>query len=385
MIKRIALLVMILMLGLSASALAAEPGGGTVSGQLVNGTKGGGSVANIDVTLKTYVNNAESSSTSAKTDAQGRFTFSGLSTDAKYSYQIITTYQEAEYDGEEFSFESGQSIKSIEFTVYDATQSNAALNVAMTHTVIYVRQGGLEVVEYYQFNNEADRSYIGSGEITATGKRAALDFSLPAKASEVQYGGELMECCILGTGGGFIDTMPVFPGNKEIAYSYKVTGVSGEYTYSRKMAYPTDRYELLVQDTGVKVSSDQLVAEDPVDIQSDRFQHYSGGSFAPGKVVAVQLSGLPKSGSNTIIWVALTLAALGGSSLYFLRRRRPQPVRAEGGDINRKRRLLVELARLDDDFENGKITEEEYRRLRGQRKAELLGLMQRVNEKSNRR
>ena len=45
MIKRIALLVMIFMLSLSAPALAAEAGSGIIEGQVVNGTAGGGSVA----------------------------------------------------------------------------------------------------------------------------------------------------------------------------------------------------------------------------------------------------------------------------------------------------------------------------------------------------
>ena len=51
LIKRVALLVMILALSLSTSALAAEPGNGVVEGQLVNGTSGGSSVADQDITL----------------------------------------------------------------------------------------------------------------------------------------------------------------------------------------------------------------------------------------------------------------------------------------------------------------------------------------------
>jgi hypothetical protein len=41
-----------------------------------------------------------------------------------------------------------------------------------------------------------------------------------------------------------------------------------------------------------------------------------------------------------------------------------------------ERRLLDELARLDDDFEGGKVAEETYRRVRAQKKAQLVRLMQ---------
>ena len=52
MIKRIALLVIIFVLSLSASALAAEPGSGAIEGSVVNRTEGGSSVADQDITLK---------------------------------------------------------------------------------------------------------------------------------------------------------------------------------------------------------------------------------------------------------------------------------------------------------------------------------------------
>jgi hypothetical protein len=56
LIKRIALLIMITILSLSAPALAAEPGSGLIEGQVVNGTEGSGSsAADQDITLKTYL------------------------------------------------------------------------------------------------------------------------------------------------------------------------------------------------------------------------------------------------------------------------------------------------------------------------------------------
>ena len=56
MIKRIALLLIIFVLSLSASALAAEPGSGVIEGSVVNRTEGGSSVADQDITLKVYLN-----------------------------------------------------------------------------------------------------------------------------------------------------------------------------------------------------------------------------------------------------------------------------------------------------------------------------------------
>ncbi len=107
LIKRITLAVMIFVLSLSSPALAAEAGSGIIEGRVVNGTQGGGSVADQDVTLETYLNDTGMGSTTTKTDSEGRFVFDGLSTEPDYSYEVTLTFQEAEYYGEWLSFDEG--------------------------------------------------------------------------------------------------------------------------------------------------------------------------------------------------------------------------------------------------------------------------------------
>jgi len=378
LIKRIALLVMIFILSLSASALAAEPGSGIIEGQVVNGTEGGRSVADQEVTLKTYLDNTEVDSTTAQTDAEGKFVFDGLSTESGYSYEVVITFQQAEYYSEWLSFYEGKTTKPVEVTVYDSTTSDEAIKVATAHTVIYVEQGSLWVEEYFLFVNEADRTYIGSKEITAEGTKETLRFSLPGEATEVQYGRELMECCIYGSEEGFVDTMPILPGGKEVAYSYKVNYNSGTYTFSRNVNYPTSSYDLLVQGEGVQVASDQLTTEEPLDIEGILFNHFSSKELAPGSTLVASISGLPQtSNQETILWVVMALVVLvvGFGFGYLLRKKKLQPVRPEDSLDLRRQGLLLELAQLDDDFESGKIPEEVYRRLRAETKAQLVKLM----------
>ena len=181
MIKRIILLVVILTLSLTAPALAAEPDSGIIEGQVVNGTEGGSSVADQNITLNIYLNDAEVDSTTAKTDAQSRFVFEGLSTELGYSYQVTLNFQQADYTGDWISFDDGETNEFTEVTVYDSTTSDEAIRVAMAHTIIYVEQGSLEVVEYYLFVNETDRTYIGSTMATADGTKETRRFSLPEK------------------------------------------------------------------------------------------------------------------------------------------------------------------------------------------------------------
>ena len=65
---------------------------------------------------------------------------------------------------------------------------------------------------------------------------------------------------------------------------------------------------------------------------------------------------------------------------YLMRQWRPQPVRVS--HARQEESLLAELARLDDEFEGGRIAEEAYRKARAQKKTQLAKLMQKPKEKS---
>ena len=389
LIKRTALLMIIVFLmSLSTAVLAAEPGSGIIEGDIVNRTEGGSSVADQDIALKTYSNGAEMGSAATKTDAKGRFVFDSLSTESGYSYQVTLTYQEAEYYSEQLYFDEGETTKSVEVIVYDATASDEAIKLTMAHTIIHVEQGTLHVEEYFLFVNETDRTYIGSKEVNVDGTKETLRFFLPEEATELQPGYGLMDCCIYDSESGFIDTMPVLPGNKEVLYSYRVDYKSGAYTFSRNVNYPTAGYALLIDGEGIGVDSNQLVAEEPMDIEGMRFNYFSGSDITSGEVIVAHLSGLPEANNpGGIIWIALVLAVLlgGFGFIYLMRKKRLQPASTEDSLDQRRQKLLVELAQLDDNFGDGKIPETTYRNLRAARKAELVELMQRSKKEGGNR
>ena len=376
MTKRIILLaVIILSLSLAVPVLAAEPAG-VISGQVVNGTEDGSSVADLDITLETHLGDGEPAVTTGKTDAEGNFVFDGLNTDPSYGYHVKINYQQAEYESGHIAFAEGETAKVTYIIVYDATTSNEAISVAMAHIVIYVGQESLQVTEFFMFLNQGDHTYIGSIEVTADGKKETLRLPMPPGATEIQLGSQLMECCIVSGEDGLIDTMPVFPGYKEVAYSYQVSHSSGEYTFSRRVDYPTDSYEVLVQGIGVEVSSEQMETKEPLDIEGTIFEYLSAEGLAPGDALTIRLSGLPRDDSQPVmLWVVAALLILGSGFGYMMRRKNARPPGAASPG-QQKQQLLADIARLDDDFEAGRIAEESYRQQRASKKGQLTKLMQ---------
>jgi hypothetical protein len=192
-----------------------------------------------------------------------------------------------------------------------------------------------------------------------------------------------MECCFFGSEGGFVDSMPVLPGVKEVSYSYIIIPSSNTYDFSRRINYPTANYELLVQGEGIDVTSDQLAKEESLDMAGILFSYLSGTALAPGDTLVIRLSGLSDADNQEVIlWVVVTLVVitLGAGSGYLLRKRGLQPVSPEDSLNQKKQELLVELAQLDDDFEDGKIQGEAYRRLRAEKKSELVALVHKSRE-----
>jgi hypothetical protein len=355
----------------------AQDGDGVIEGRVVNGTEGGGSVEGLEVTLESYVDGTQASVATAVTDAEGRFVFEGLATDPENDYRALVSYQETDYESDWVSFPEGESQVSLEVTVYETTTSDEAISVLAAHTVVNVDQGTLVIKEYFAFVNEGDRTYIGAMEV-AEGKRATLSFNLPEGASQLQLGEGLMQCCVYGIDGGFVDTMPFLPGSRQVAYVYVVTYDSDTYTFTRGVSYPTRSYDLLVRGEDISIDSNRLSPAETLDIQGTLYAHSAGENLDRGEQVVALISGLPKGQSRAaLLWVGVTLGVLaGGFGLLRVRRRglAPEPVKAEVDPDEERRELLLEIARLDDEFEGGRMPEETYRVRRETAKARLVEL-----------
>lgn len=391
MIWRIALLAVMIALIPSVPA-AAGTDDGVIQGQVINQTEDGSSTADVAVSLTIFVNDTEVGPTTVQTDAEGRFEFDSLSTESGYSYQVTLTFQEVEYDSQAISFNHGETSRSIDVEVYDSTGSDDAISIAMAYTVIYTEQSVLRVSEYYLFANMSDTNYIGTTEVTDDGDKATLRFTLPAGYTGLQYEAGLMECCIIATEDGLIDVMPLAPGHKTIRYSYNLTTNGGTYDFSQKFHYPVAGYTLTVQDIGsVNASSAQLILGEPLSISGAQFINLSGTELSAETIVTAHLSGLPTAGSQAaVIWtiVGLVVAAGGFGGGYLLKKKRPRrpaiiQVITPNTTEDVRQKLFLEIARLDDELEAGKIPEEEYHKLRSAKKAQLVELMRRRKVESD--
>lgn len=368
----------------------AQEAGGVVQGQVVNQSPDGGNTSQVNVTLNTFLATSHPGNTTtwvylgnttAITNDQGKFEFTGLETGVNYTYQLETIYQEAQYYFEPFSFDAETAVKTTTLVIYDSTYSDQSIRISRAHMIVNVSPRSLDVTEYYLIVNSGNKTYVGSSEISP-GIRETLRFSLPPQAVNLDYGGSLDPYFILDWGNGFSDTAVLMPGSKEILFSYQLGYTSDTYTIPMTLHYPVDSFDLMVQgDHRVGVSCNQLTASDLPSMGGSQITYYTGKDLERNTPLDIRLSGLLEE-SKGPLWAAiipsvLAFGLLVGFGIWRLNRSRQLASLKSDVIIDDEERLLLEIAQLDDKFEKGDIPEQDYLRLRGDKKEQLMNLRQR--------
>jgi hypothetical protein len=374
----IMLLGLLLVVGLAAPAFADDTGNGTITGQLINGTPGGGSVADKEVTLITYLNGSALADTpTTRTDADGRFTFSGLDTGPEYGYDTVASYQGVDYwselsdTGDLPAFTPGQTSLNVVIKVYETGADKGSVFLMLSHMILSAQADSVLVTEYYVFVTTDNRTFVGND-----GDPGVLHFSLPVGASGLQVAYGPTQNDIIQNAIGFWDTRPVRPGGSEVGYSYTLAWRSGKLFLTRPIDYAMVRLDLVVTEGNLDITGPRIVREESMSIGGNSYDHYSAQGLAPGQDLTITIS--RASGGPGVVWLVLLgllVVIVAFAAVYLLRRRRPAAAPVENGGVPRQQQLLAELAELDDRFDAGEIEEADYRKLRDARKTELTRLM----------
>jgi len=381
------------LVGMSSLADAAG-----INGRLINKTPKGKGVEGVEVTLTAYRNEQEAGKTATSTDRSGRFEFQNLSSKPGETYTVTVRYQDAEYNTERIILQNVAATRTLEIPVYDATTDPSQISVKVQHVVFSLADGGLQAEELLVVRNTGDRACVGSKEV-AGGRRATLQFTLPAGAREVKYGQGLMECCVVPAEAGFVDTMDVKPGERQVVFSYALPPAGGRLEFIRPVDYPTEAVEVFVPEGAVQVSSEALKSAGVVPGQDRRFQRYTGASLAAPAAIALTLDNLPAIGGGwrPYAYASVGILLLAGVAYPLVRRRRAVDAApghaggppAPGGSgvwrsetarpatpslteiAVRKVELVAALGELESRHEAGQIPEKEYRRLRTEKRKAL--------------
>ena len=414
LIALLATLLFLFPLTASAHTFAHSAGTGHIYGQLLDGTKKKAPVAGQSVTLQMAQGNNASDLTKVTTDAEGRYSFSGLNSDKSINYAIFTLYQGAQYVTDLIDL-SSKPVQQVNLTVYDATASISNIAVVQASALIEkpdTQNGVITISESFFFENLGATTYVGSLQATG-GKPNALRFSLPPGARKLALSDGFNGYSVIQVNPGFAADAAIPPGTSQFAFSFQVPYTASSYDFSYTAVYPTVYFSLLVP-LDIHATSSGLNSEGPKDTGKGTYQLLDTKQLTAGNQVHARLDGLPAPKAAPIsappgqsyLWIVVGLLIMLAiivvtSFLYHVTRRqspsrqkRPssrkaashgqkasnQPVAhgtrtKEEASHDRQQALLQELLDLDTAYESGKIKKAAYQERRARIKAQLRSLM----------
>ena len=293
------------------SSIDAPPG--TIRGQVVNGTAGGGSTAGLEVVLRAFQGASESETRTATTDAGGQFRFQNLQVGGDWTYRVQVAYQGVTYSQGMLSFETGQDEIVTEIAVYETTTTwDDQIEVGRAHVFITLSDASLLVMELYILANPTDRTYVGTQEIG--GRRWASRFYLPQGSYDLAFDDGSLGGRFMAAEGGFVDTEPLWPGSTSVLYSYRLDCQASDCDLTREIAHPIADLNVLVPDSGVQVRSEWLAFEGEREAGGQPYLNYVGRDLAPGTTLDLHVrlsqaipapSPAPPGDAQGLPWIVL--------------------------------------------------------------------------------
>lgn len=275
--------VALLAAGLAIGSASGAPAGGTASGLVRNGTTGQ-PVPDAEVALVFIAPEGAAQVGRARSDARGRFAFSGLP-DGRYLVQVVR-------DGVTYAAHalvSSGAPAEVVVQVHDASD-RVPLRVSLLGIAVEARAGYVRVSEAVHLQNAGSQTFLGG-----------VVLPLPAGARYVAFHQGLHQPRV--EAGAIVDRLIVRPGTHQIAYGYSVAG-SGEVDLGRRLPLPVERLELFTTDPA-QARSPRLRPSTPVTSEGQTYTRATARAVPVGDLV-LAVTGVPA----VRLWPAPAAAAL---------------------------------------------------------------------------
>lgn len=260
----------LLVVGLAIGSAAGAPAGGTAGGLVRNATTGL-PVPDAEVALVFIGPEGGVQVGRARTDARGRFAFSGLP-DGRYLVQSVrngVTYAAHAVLG------GGMPVEVV-LQVHDAS-ARVPLRISLLGIAVEARMGYVRVSEAVHLQNASSQTFLGG-----------VVFPLPQGARYVTFHQGLHQPRV--EAGAIVDRLIVRPGTHQVAYGYSVAA-SGEADLGRRLLLPVERLELFMTDPA-EARSPRLQPATPVTSEGQTYTRATARAVPAGDL-PLAVTGVP--------------------------------------------------------------------------------------------
>jgi uncharacterized membrane protein len=364
---------------------AAQAPPDNILGKVTNGTEGGVLPDDLEVILMSIdlANNQIIEQESTTVDEDGIFRFDNLVSGPGLSFRVVVNHGTYTPSVDMSTVENWQNVR---INVYDETTSLDEITISsyvMMIPSIDARSRQVGILAVINVNNIGDEVWTPDlADPNLTGFDL-LRFNLPDGFTDLSVESELPSGNILEIDTGFALTNPVPPGESAILISYILPYERDGFDFNLKLPYGADQVRMLLPDGGGSISAEGFGEPDSVVVAENVFNQFEGEDYSRGTELVATFSGLPEptllqtvsdffKGRTyviVIIWiVGIALLAILGYAM-FSSRRNSNLSSDDDDEIATRADIIAEIAALDEEFEDGKIDEGEYKEQRDELKS----------------
>jgi hypothetical protein len=356
---------------------------GEIRGTVINRNTGKVVAESLEVMLHVLDQDfAELDMKHAQSGNDGTFAFADIPFDANLQFVVMAIYNDVAYSSDPAPVNSDAMQVVIDVPVYETTTDLSSVQIDQMHVLFDFAEDGLETKEIYVISSSSERTVKDVYQLTPD-QTATLKFPLPEDADYIFFKPEEQDRFVKFK-DGFADTSPILPSTEslQLMVSYLVP-YSGEREYTYTAPMNVAQISFLVPDqAGVSLQGSGLTELDPMTLQNgETYKVYSYLELKAGQTVNLSIRGkvvseldnLEEKASNTPLAVGIALLGLAimGAGIWWWYR--PENTQDEIPEVVSSRTalddLIIEIAKLDEDFEQGKLSPEAHQQLR----QELMG------------
>lgn len=373
---------------------------GTVNGHVTNGTASGVVPPGLKVTLHIIDQTTGETTLDTVIDANGDFSFKEVPIRAGATYGVTTIYQDRQLVSDGVTGDPTVKVMTFALKLYEVTSDPAVLSITSMVTRVNATTDGLQVAEVVRFTNKSDRLYTTAQRLNGQ-DYGSVSLSLPAGASLMGFSDSSDRFILAADGKSFTDTLPVLPNEDHVVhFVYTLPYQENGTPIELPVGYPVEgTVQLLLSPSSLNASSQQLLPLGVQTVGGTDFQAYGGQiALKAGDILRFEVSGKldASSGSSPFagremvigILVGMGIAAIVIGVVLLVRDQLGPKLPARPHGTARKspkpgtesaqaqiQNLISQLARLDEQREQGKIGKAAYNRQRSTLKMQLAELM----------
>ena len=261
----------------------------------------------------------------------------------------------ARYNGIDYPGNPAPVGDTVDIPVFETTDSDTAISLSSHHILLDAQAGTVTYI--FIVHNHGDRTYLTGGD-----DGHGLEIPLPDGVTDILRAPQGVHL----HGSLLVDPRPIIPGNSQTFFTFSIPPSN---RITQRITYPTAGMDLFVQPADTPVSTTVLQDLGGITLGDHVFQRFGAEQLAPGTQIDIRLSSsefsLTPNLQTTIGILAASALALAILIIY---------MRSHKITPNRRTILLEQIADLDERYENGNLSEPDYKNRRNALKAEVIDL-----------